>query len=84
MGGHSSNFTYLVCRGVVHQADTVDSFQEAEKKKPAVLRMFSDDFLLGCGVMHGTVTHTGTGGTEGQRLREVPIFFPAHVPVQIA
>lgn len=32
MGGHSSNFTYLVCRGVVHQADTVNSFQEAEKK----------------------------------------------------
>lgn len=42
-----SRFTYLVCGCVVHQTDTVDSFQEAEKKASMGSVVFSDGFSPG-------------------------------------
>lgn len=63
-GVAGSRFTYLVCGGVVHQTDAVDSFQEAEKKASTCSEVSSDGFLPGCGP-RGWDRHTSTGG-QGQ------------------
>lgn len=63
--------TYLVCGRVVHQADAVNSLQEAEKKARRAWDRSGDASGLG-GRCAGPARAQGDGAATGQQL---PAFF---------